>query len=51
MHGAPSADLVALAVRCGGVVAQRDDELVLTLPSLRELRRREREGRGESPAG
>ena len=50
-HDAPPADLVALAVRCGGGAVRRDDELVLTLPSLRELRRREREERGESPAG
>jgi len=48
---APSDDLVALAARCGGVVVRTNDELVLTLPSLRELRRREREGRGESPTG
>ena len=48
---APSADLAALAARCGGRVVRTNDELVLTLPSLRELRRREREARGESPAG
>ena len=46
----PSADLVVLAERCSGVIARVHDELVLTLPSLRELRRREREGRGDSPA-
>ena len=45
---APSADLVALAERCGGSVTRTDHELVLTLPSLRELRRRERESRGET---
>ncbi|MFL5617862.1 MAG: hypothetical protein ACJ79A_05630 [Gemmatimonadaceae bacterium] len=49
-RNAPSADLEALAVRCGGRVTRTDDELVLTMPSLRELRRREREARGESPA-
>jgi len=47
----PSADLAALAARCGGRVTRTNDALVLTLPSLRELRRREREARGESPAG
>jgi hypothetical protein len=31
-------------------MACTSDELVLTLPSLRELRRRERDTRGESPA-
>ena len=45
---APSADLVTLAERCGGQVTRTADELVLTLPSLRELRRREREARGET---
>jgi hypothetical protein len=44
---APSADLLALAERCGGQVTRTADELVLTLPSLRELRRREREARGD----
>ena len=43
-----SADLAALAERCGGHVAREADDLVLTLPSLRELRRRERESRGET---
>ena len=38
---APSADLVALAERCGGNVTTIGEELTLTLPSLRELRRRE----------
>jgi hypothetical protein len=47
----PSADLAALAARCGGRMVWTNDALVLTLPSLRELRRREREARGESPAG
>ena len=45
---APSADLVALAERCNGHVTRTAEELVLTLPSLRELRRREREARGET---
>lgn len=31
----------ALAARCGGVLAQAGDELQLTLPSLKEVRRRE----------
>ncbi len=44
----PSEDLVALAARCDGQVTRTADELVLTLPSLRELRRREREARGGS---
>jgi hypothetical protein len=48
---APSADLEALAARCGGEVARANHELVLTMPSLRELRRRERDMRGESPPG
>ena len=48
---APSADLVALAEHCGGHVTRTADELVLSLPSLRELRRREREARGESARG
>ena len=48
---APSADLEALAARCGGEVAHANRELVLTMPSLRELRRRERDMRSESPAG
>jgi hypothetical protein len=45
---APSADLVALAARCGGEVSRTGDEIVLTLPSLRTLRRREREAPGEA---
>jgi hypothetical protein len=43
---APSADLLALAERCSGRLTRTTDELVLMLPSLRELRRREREARG-----
>jgi len=46
----PSTDLVALAVRCNGELTREQDELVLRMPSLRELRRREREARGESPS-
>jgi hypothetical protein len=48
---ASSADLEALAARCGGRVECANDELVLTMPSLRELRRRERGARRDSPAG
>jgi hypothetical protein len=44
----PSADLVALAERCDGSVALEEGELVLRMPSVRELRRREREARGDS---
>lgn len=40
----PSEDLVAVAQRCHGEVVRDGDDLVLRLPSLRELRRREREG-------
>jgi hypothetical protein len=47
----PSPDLEALAAHCGGAVTRAHDELVLTLPSLRELRRRERDARGEAAAG
>jgi hypothetical protein len=47
---APSADLAALAARCGGRMERVDDEVVLTLPSLRALRRREREAQGEAPS-
>lgn len=50
-HEPPSADLEALAAQCGGRVAHVNDELVFTMPSLRELRRREREARGDSPPG
>ena len=46
----PSTDLVAFAERCAGEIAREHGELVLRLPSLRELRRREREARGESPS-
>lgn len=49
-EAAPSADLVALAERCNGIVTASGDELTLTLPSLRELRRRERELREPPPA-
>jgi len=45
-----SPDLEALAARCGGRAARAGDEVVLTLPSLRALRRREREAKGEAPA-
>ena len=44
----PSADLVDAAQRCGGDIGRERDELVLTLPSLREMRRRERDARGDS---
>jgi hypothetical protein len=44
----PSADLVALTERCRGHVTRTADEIVLTLPSLRELRRRERDVPGEA---
>ena len=46
----PSSDLAALAARCGGRVERVDDGVVLTLPSLRALRRRERGAQGEAPA-
>jgi hypothetical protein len=46
----PSGDLVALAERCGGSIAQNDGELELRLPSITEVRRREREARGGLPA-
>lgn len=46
---APSADLVALAERCGGSVTTTSEELTLRLPSLRELRRRERDARATPP--
>jgi hypothetical protein len=42
-----SRDLVAAAERCGGAIVREGDELVFRLPSLPELRRREREARGE----
>ena len=44
----PSPDLVALAARCSGSMMREDGELVLSMPSVRELRRRERESRGDS---
>jgi hypothetical protein len=47
---APSPDLEALAARCGGRVVRAGDEVVLTLPSLRALRRRERDAQGDAPA-
>jgi hypothetical protein len=40
----PSPYLIALAARCGGTCAREGDELVLRLPSILELRRRERAG-------
>jgi hypothetical protein len=46
---APSSDLVALAERCGGTVTTTRGELTLKLPSLRELRRREREAPATPP--
>ena len=45
------ADLDALAAQCGGRITRASDELVLTMPSLRELRRRERDARDESARG
>ena len=42
----PSPYLQSLADRCGGHCAREGDELVLTLPSILELRRRERAGQG-----
>jgi hypothetical protein len=45
----PAADLLAVADRCGGSVRREHDDLVLRLPSLRELRRRERVAREDSP--
>jgi hypothetical protein len=45
-----SGDLEALAAQCGGRMARTKDELVLIMPSLRELRRRERDARDESPS-
>jgi len=44
----PSADLLALAERCNGSVEREEGELVLRMPSVRELRRREREPRADS---
>ena len=47
----PSADLVAFAERCHGSVAREEGGLVLRLPSVRELRRRERGGGGVPSSG
>ena len=41
----PSAQLATLAERCGGECARDGDDLVLRLPSILELRRRERASR------
>jgi hypothetical protein len=41
----PSADLISLAERCGGSCTREGAELVLRLPSILELRRRERAAR------
>jgi hypothetical protein len=46
----PSHDLIAAGERAGGEIAREDDLLVFRLPSLMELRRRERLARGQ-PAG
>jgi len=46
---APGVDLVALAERCNGSVTTSGDDLTLTVPSLRALRRREREARETPP--
>jgi hypothetical protein len=45
-QSAPSSSLLSLAQRCGGVVAREGEELVLRLPSILELRRRERASEG-----
>jgi hypothetical protein len=42
----PSASLIAFAERCGGQITRDHDDLVFTLPSILELRRRERAERG-----
>ena len=47
----PSADLVAFAERCHASVAREEGGLVLRLPSVRELRRRERGGGGVPSSG
>jgi C4-dicarboxylate-specific signal transduction histidine kinase len=49
VHGVAKvpADLAALAERAGGELAHEDDTVLVRLPSLAELRRREREARGE----
>jgi hypothetical protein len=36
--------VAAMASHCGGTVAREGEEMVLTLPSLPEVRRRERAG-------
>jgi hypothetical protein len=46
-HPCESAYAAEMAALCGGTLAHEGEELVLTLPSLPELRRRER--MGESP--
>jgi hypothetical protein len=46
---APSPYLLSLAERCGGQCAREGDELVLVLPSILELRRRERAAQGNEP--
>ncbi|HTK50047.1 MAG TPA: hypothetical protein VL328_18835 [Gemmatimonadaceae bacterium] len=46
--GTPAAELLALAERCGARAEREGDALTLRLPTLAELRRRERELRGES---
>lgn len=48
--GAPSEELVALVARCGGRAERDGDAVTLRLPTLSELRRRERELHGESDA-
>jgi hypothetical protein len=48
--GDPSDEFVALAGRCGGRVEHDVVVVTLRLPTLAELRRRERELRGESDA-
>ena len=41
-----SPDLLAAAERAGGEIIREDEDLIFRLPSLAELRRREREARG-----
>ena len=45
--GGPSRDLLAAGEQAGGVVGREDELLTLRLPTLAELRRRERKARGE----
>lgn len=45
----PSPDLVALAERCGGTIVRNDGGLELRLPSITEVRRRERDAREAEP--